>query len=277
MLQKVDHRINMSMKPPILPAIDQTSTEMRTDGVELTDGQSIDIPLMPGVTINYWDGMLAEPSWLTKLEWNIVDPAGKLLYFSPNILTEFMRTATDRITNAHGVQLSSYYNFNCDLVLTCEAWKHERARGRILICYYPGLSFPPVTTFETVQTAMPKYGTSESLCQRYIWDIEATNKISLRLPGVNTWTMRNMNAQPVYVINDATHFAATAVAAPPYREYEYGSLSMTVYSPYQNSVVAPEEMDIGIMLQTDNFEGVEYVSPISYFPTRLGQGIYNPV
>lgn len=249
-------------RQPIAITPDETSTEQVVEGGTLTniieqEKKTGMLSVFP-YTIDSFHGEMYREDGFT-IDANVT---GRLFYYDPGLtLISDSYNSTFIPYQLLPILTHTFYDF--DIEKTFVAIKHERARGKLLITWYPGILIKTpgrTTDFASIDQTVPNFGTLNSKCQRWIWDIEQTDTFTIMIKGFknSAWRSRNLltNYQTFPVLPNQQYTIYSE--ADQYPTYNFGLLCVSVILPYWPGNVAPNTLDILMFNRLVNEKYMEY-------------------
>jgi len=241
---------------PITNPIDNSSSEASTVSALLTEQPGDLSSYIPKHTNLTSDQMLEMSFLLDTYTWN----STTLSNVSGLNMFNFGRKYLPRSAIvAHPIAyINSHYYYDHDLVIDFRFFKHSRARGKLMVLWYPGLN-TNVTNLATLRlTQGATFGTRSSKTQREIVDLEKEDTHKITLIGNKLYGVRSlMKTQDATTINPALRLTALPeISTKP--SYVFGTLMIIVESPFSSGNVGADTVDFDVTLTFANMKGYEY-------------------
>jgi len=241
---------------PITNPIDNSSSEASTVSALLTELPGDLSSHIPKHTNLSSDQMLEMSFLLDTYTWNsnnLTSVSGLSMY---NFGRKYLPQSA---VVAHPIAfINSHYYYDHDLVIDFRFFKHSRARGKLMVLWYPGLNAGTtnLTLLRLVQGAL--FGTRSSKTQREIIDLEKEDTHKLTLIGNKLYGVRSlMRTQNTYNVNPALRLTALPeVSTKP--SYVFGTMMIIVESPFSHGNIGADTVDFDVTLTFANLKGFEY-------------------
>lgn len=170
---------------------------------------------------------------------------------------------TSRCHLSYGLLAALAHNyFDFDLELTFRIFKHERARGKMAIIWYPGIiagEGSQQEVYDRCNKTITNFAKMGTRVQRWEFDFETDDVFTVQLKGSKITALRTLRKMYAPVKS------ASTITMPNYDSTtrqnhvsSYGVLSLSMIQPYDAGNVGPGTMTMHCVMRIVNPTFVEY-------------------